>query len=252
MLPGSAGIEGLGVRNHAIDGAMIRANQAAGTGGGAMSFAAEMQRLQSMQDSATDRNRPGDADVIRDQAKKLVSSAFLMPLLKMAREDPFKSELFHGGAGEEQFGQMFDERIADSIVNGMNFPLVDEITRRFLEAKGIDPDKSGKDKSAGGGEADVSVNGRIGHWPGETVLNRDRLNSGGASVSEVTGSLGLNNQSVLELLNNPNAVEALNGSGVPAAILESRTSREQLNSAELKNRVELPGEGMNDRQIGTQ
>lgn len=53
-------------------------------------------------------------------ARQLVSSAFIQPLLAQMREDPFRSEMFHGGMGEDAFGQQLDTLLSDRIVQGMS------------------------------------------------------------------------------------------------------------------------------------
>lgn len=65
----------------------------------------------------------------RDAAEQLVASAFILPLLTQLRNDPFKSEMLHGGRGEEMFGQQLDTIIADRIVRKTNLPIVDSIYR---------------------------------------------------------------------------------------------------------------------------
>jgi Rod binding domain-containing protein len=68
----------------------------------------------------------------REAANGLVSVTFLMPMLKMMREDPFKSEMFHGGRGEEIFGAQLDEVLADRMAQSMQLPLADAVYRRIL------------------------------------------------------------------------------------------------------------------------
>lgn len=92
----------------------------AGVAGGAASRA----------DFATALHSAGrDRQQVREAAEQFVSTAFLMPLLEQARQDPFKSDLFHGGQGEEMFGQQLDQHYADTMVRGIDFPLVDAIER---------------------------------------------------------------------------------------------------------------------------
>ncbi len=71
------------------------------------------------------------ADELREAAAQLVSAAFLRPLLAEARQDPFRSDLFHGGRGEEIFGEQFDGLLADRITEAADFPVTDAIVRRF-------------------------------------------------------------------------------------------------------------------------
>jgi hypothetical protein len=70
-------------------------------------------------------------DRLREAAAELVSVAFLMPLMKMARQDPFRGELFHGGQGEETFGAQLDQEIASRMGKTMSNQLVDAVYRKF-------------------------------------------------------------------------------------------------------------------------
>ena len=72
-------------------------------------------------------------DPARKAAQDLVATTFLAPLLSMVREDPFKSDLFHGGAGEELFGARLDEVIGDRITRAANFPIVDAVYRQLTQ-----------------------------------------------------------------------------------------------------------------------
>lgn len=67
----------------------------------------------------------------RAAAEQLVGQALFMPLLKQARENPFKTELFHGGRGEEAFGAQMDQLLADRLASRDASGLVQAISRRF-------------------------------------------------------------------------------------------------------------------------
>lgn len=64
-------------------------------------------------------------------AQKLVASALLIPLMQQMRDDPFKSEMFHGGFGEDVFMQQLDTRLADRIAAHTGIPLVNTLTEHF-------------------------------------------------------------------------------------------------------------------------
>ncbi|MCC7408962.1 MAG: rod-binding protein [Phycisphaeraceae bacterium] len=68
----------------------------------------------------------------RKAAEQLVSTALVVPLLKQMRQDPFRTELFHGGQAEETFGSQLDQIFADRTVQGANFPLVSAIEKQLL------------------------------------------------------------------------------------------------------------------------
>lgn len=86
-------------------------------------------RFADMLDDARREQQP--ADKTREAAQDLVSIAFLLPLLKQARQDPFRSDLFHGGQGEEIFGAQLDEKIAGRMAQSMKLPLADAVYRQF-------------------------------------------------------------------------------------------------------------------------
>lgn len=68
---------------------------------------------------------------IREAADEFVGMAFILPLMKMSRNDPFKSEMFHGGQGEEAFGAQLDQMRAKQVSPAISKPLVDAIYNRF-------------------------------------------------------------------------------------------------------------------------
>lgn len=68
---------------------------------------------------------------LRAAADQLVSTAFIRPLLAQARQDPFKSDLFHGGRGEEIFGEQLDGILADRITSAAGFSLTEAVVRHF-------------------------------------------------------------------------------------------------------------------------
>lgn len=70
-------------------------------------------------------------DELRDAADQLVATAFILPMLEQARNDPFKSDMFHGGKGEEVFGQQLDVIFADNITKSANFGISDALVQRF-------------------------------------------------------------------------------------------------------------------------
>ncbi|MCE9590135.1 MAG: hypothetical protein K8S99_06390 [Planctomycetes bacterium] len=86
-----------------------------------------------VRDAATDRRQAGRADEAHRAAQQLVSSTLVLPILQQARKDPFKSELFHGGKGEDLFGANMDQIFADRITSASNFPLVDAVYRAITK-----------------------------------------------------------------------------------------------------------------------
>ncbi|HWB20958.1 MAG TPA: hypothetical protein VG711_11705 [Phycisphaerales bacterium] len=68
---------------------------------------------------------------LRDSASKLVSSAFLLPLLQEVRDSTMAVGPFAPGIAEKRFGPMLDQRIADAVASSPNFPLVNAIVNRY-------------------------------------------------------------------------------------------------------------------------
>lgn len=89
------------------------------------------QRLQALQASASQSPIDGiDADRekdLRKAAEQLVATTFIQPMLAKMREDPFKSDLFHGGRTEEIFGEQLDTILSERIVSRSNFSIVDAV-----------------------------------------------------------------------------------------------------------------------------
>lgn len=70
-------------------------------------------------------------DDLRQAAEQFVSTSLLTPLLAASRQDPFRSELFHGGFGEDAFMQQLDQILADRMSQRMSMPLVDAIYNKL-------------------------------------------------------------------------------------------------------------------------
>ncbi|MBI1367589.1 MAG: hypothetical protein GC162_02930 [Planctomycetes bacterium] len=68
---------------------------------------------------------------VRDAATEMVSMALVLPMLKMARNDPFKSDLFHGGQGEDAFGAQLDQIRAQQVAGSVSTNLVEAVYRQF-------------------------------------------------------------------------------------------------------------------------
>jgi Rod binding domain-containing protein len=81
-----------------------------------------------------------EAKQLRQATEQMVASAFILPMLQQIRQDPFKSDLFHGGQGEEMFGQLLDTQLADRIVKRTNFPLVESLYNEMARrVTGVSP-----------------------------------------------------------------------------------------------------------------
>jgi len=87
-------------------------------------FVGTLETAQELDAAAQDRARTA--------ANQLVATALVQPILAQMRSSPFKSELFHGGRGEEVFGQQLDtvlaERIASSPTLGLGSAVAERLT----------------------------------------------------------------------------------------------------------------------------
>lgn len=64
-------------------------------------------------------------------AKRMMADAFLVPLLKEVRESTQPQGIFAPGTGEKRFGMMFDQAIADRMLDSNNFPLADALVEKL-------------------------------------------------------------------------------------------------------------------------
>ncbi|BAM02317.1 hypothetical protein PSMK_01580 [Phycisphaera mikurensis NBRC 102666] len=76
---------------------------------------------------AHDRAEARAADEARVAAERFVASAFLLPLMAEARGGALKSDLFGGGFGQDAMAQQLETHLADAVVRGARFPVVDRI-----------------------------------------------------------------------------------------------------------------------------
>lgn len=78
---------------------------------------------------------PEDEASLRESAEALVSTAFVMPVLQMMHDSPWRPRegAFAPGAAEKRFSPLLDQRFADAIVKSANFPLVQSIVDRYLK-----------------------------------------------------------------------------------------------------------------------
>jgi Rod binding domain-containing protein len=95
-----------------------------------------------IQNASVDQQRRGNFDQtlqqatsrteqVEEAADQLVAAAFILPLLEQVRDDPFKSDMFHGGQAEEIFGQQLDVLLADRISASANFGLSESLAHQF-------------------------------------------------------------------------------------------------------------------------
>lgn len=72
----------------------------------------------------------------REAAERLVSSAFIQPILESLREMNNAAPPFGPTQGEKQFAPLLDAQLADRYVAAQNFPLVDRIAQQLLQRGG--------------------------------------------------------------------------------------------------------------------
>ena len=72
-------------------------------------------------------------ETVREQAKKLVSEAFLAPVLAKVRETNQAAAPFGTTDVEKRFGPILDRAVADAMVRPDRFPLVKAVERSMLQ-----------------------------------------------------------------------------------------------------------------------
>lgn len=72
-------------------------------------------------------------DRAREAVQQLVASAFLLPLFEQMRSSTLNSDFFGENPGDTIWRQQHDTVLADRMVSGDRFPLVDAILRRYQQ-----------------------------------------------------------------------------------------------------------------------
>ena len=94
------------------------------------SFQGLLDRSQQGADAAGATGRSqAFGQTLRGAAEQLVATAFIQPLFQHMRDDPFRSDRFHGGAGEKAFAPLLHTELADRVASAPGWPLVDSIVR---------------------------------------------------------------------------------------------------------------------------
>jgi hypothetical protein len=94
---------------------------------------ASFMELLAPRDAATDRTPQSVEDQTREAARSLVAITLIEPLLAEARNDPFRSDLFHGGLAEDSFGQQLDSIIAQRVTSRSNLPIVESVYNHITQ-----------------------------------------------------------------------------------------------------------------------
>lgn len=102
-----------------------------------------LQRLQTP--ASEDERDETESKSVRQAMMKLVASALVLPALATLRDSPFREGAFAPGTAERRFGPLLDQAVADRVVAGANFPLIDVMVKRASELPGIDAAAAGFD-----------------------------------------------------------------------------------------------------------
>ena len=73
-----------------------------------------------------------DREAVRQAAAQLVSTTFIMPVLKAMHDSPFLEAPFAPGYAEKRFQPLLDQQVADRLTNAAQFPLIDIIVERLM------------------------------------------------------------------------------------------------------------------------
>lgn len=71
--------------------------------------------------------------VLRQAVGEMVGQTFFGQMLSIARNSPLKSELGHGGRGEDVFAAQLDQELARRVGQGAQNGLAEAIYRRLVE-----------------------------------------------------------------------------------------------------------------------
>ncbi len=83
------------------------------------------------------RARGGDTRALAyEAAKTLVTEGLVKPVFASLRDGGFAAEPFAPGTAERRFRPMFDAILADRVVEGSNFALVERTADRFERSMG--------------------------------------------------------------------------------------------------------------------
>ena len=72
----------------------------------------------------------------REAAEQLVASALLQPMFEQLREGQFEADFLKPRPGRDAFEQKLHTRLADDMVQRMDLPIVDAVTRFVTKDQG--------------------------------------------------------------------------------------------------------------------
>lgn len=99
-------------------------------GGAGMVRATEGQEFSAVLGRVERSGEPSQQ--VRAAAEALVAMALIQPTLEAIQSDPFRSELFHGGLGEEMFMSRLHALLAERIVRRADLPIVRAVYQRIM------------------------------------------------------------------------------------------------------------------------
>ena len=93
---------------------------------------------------------PDRFEQARTAAEQFVATAFVVPMLAQMQNDPFRSDLFHGGFAEDAFKSQLDTILADRVTRRADLPLVDSILDHILNTRAKPQDRTDSAPIVGG------------------------------------------------------------------------------------------------------
>lgn len=81
-------------------------------------------KVSGVLDEATEKKLRGLSD-------EFVSFAFYQPMFEQMRNSPFKSDMFHGGMGEDMFRRQMDEIMSQRMAASSKNPIADAIYKHI-------------------------------------------------------------------------------------------------------------------------
>ena len=120
-------------RNTLLQGRASAAREFAGQAAAAgVANASRGPNFLSLDPDVAANARNGDSrGLALEAAKTLVTEAFIKPVFAAMREGGFAAEGFKPGTGERRFRPLFDAALAEKVVEGSNFDLVNRVADRF-------------------------------------------------------------------------------------------------------------------------
>lgn len=132
----------------------------------------------------------GGDDPVRELAAQFVAAALVKPVFDMMRNDPMKSELFHGGFAEDVFAQQLHGIYRERLVASERLDVVDAIVAKIRQGASS---RLGRDVAGGGAEDErdgSGTDGRMKPGPGHGGVGRDGLDAGEFDLRQAISGLG--------------------------------------------------------------